>query len=137
MHRSGAYLDKNYRILGLSADKNIDLLEEQIREFHPRVVAVMDETAADKLRAKSEELRVKVLSGIEGLKELASLPETNFVVFAVVGAVGLLPFLEAVRAGKTVALANKETLVIAGEIILSEVRKYGAKILPLDSEHSA
>lgn len=129
--------DKNYQVLGLSADRNIELLEEQIRKFRPKVVAVMNETAAEKLRAKSKELRVKVLSGIEGLKELAVLPEANFIVFAVVGAVGLLPFLEAIRAGKTVALANKETLVIAGELILKEVKKYGAKILPLDSEHSA
>lgn len=137
MHRSGAYLGKDYQILGLSADRNIELLEKQIREFRPKVVAVMDGEASEKLRAKSKELKVKVLSGIEGLKNLASLPEANFIVFAVVGAIGLVPFLEAIKAGKTVALANKETLVIAGEIILTEIKKYQAKILPLDSEHSA
>ncbi len=130
-------LGPDYQVVGLSAQKNIQLLEEQIKQFHPRVVAVMDEEATERLRAKSKELRVKVLQGTEGLKELAVLPEANFVVFAVVGAIGLIPLLNAVRAGKTIALANKETLVIAGEIILQEAKKKQVKILPLDSEHSA
>lgn len=130
-------LGKDYQVLGLSADKNIDLLEKQIREFHPQVVSVMNEVAAERLKAKSKELRVKALKGIDGLKELAVLPEANLIIFAVVGAIGLLPLLDAIRAGKTIALANKETLVIAGDIVISETKKRYVRILPLDSEHSA
>lgn len=130
-------LNTNYQVFGLSADKNIDLLEKQIREFHPQVVAVMNEVAARKLKVRSKKLKVKILQGIEGLKELAVLPGANFVIFAVVGAIGLVPFLETIKTGKTIALANKESLVIAGDLIRAELKKYKTKILPLDSEHSA
>ncbi len=130
-------LGEEYRILGLSAQRNIQLLEKQIRQYHPSVVALMDEKSANELKAKSKELKVKVLKEIEGLKELASLPGANFVVFAITGAIGLLPLLSAIKAGKTIALANKETLVIAGEIVLKEAKRAKVNILPLDSEHSA
>lgn len=130
-------LGEEYRILGLSAQRNIQLLEKQIRQYHPSVVALMDEKSANELKAKSKELKVKVLKEIEGLKELASLPGSNFVVFAITGAIGLLPLLSAIKAGKTIALANKETLVIAGEIVLKEAKRAKVNILPLDSEHSA
>lgn len=123
-----------FRVVGLTAHRNIELLQKQIEDFEPEVVAVFDETAAFRLRQK---VRVPVLQGQEGLSQVASHEKADFVLSAIVGSAGLLPTLSAVKAGKTIGLANKETLVVAGNIVLEEARKSGSRILPVDSEHSA
>ncbi len=125
-----------FAVVGLAAGRNIDLLEEQIGLFAPRVVAVAEEKAASELR-KRVGRRVKVCAGQEGIKTVAAFESADFVLSAMVGFSGLAPTLEAVRAGKVIGLANKETLVSAGDIVLSEARLHGARILPVDSEHSA
>jgi len=124
-----------FKVVGLAAGENIDLLETQIKEFRPEVVAVADENAAERLRLRN--LPVKVLSGDDGIVEVAVLDSADTVVAAIVGSASLLPTLEAVRAGKEIALASKEALVMAGEIIMSEASKRGVRIIPVDSEHSA
>ena len=124
-----------FKVVGLAAGENIDLLETQIKEFRPEVVAVADENAAERLRLRN--LQVKVLSGDDGIVEVAVLDSADTVVAAIVGSASLLPTFEAVRAGKEIALASKEALVMAGEIIMSEASKRGVRILPVDSEHSA
>ena len=126
-----------YRVGGLAAARNVPLLEQQIRQFTPSVVAVYDETAAADLRVRVADLPVRVLAGMDGLCELASLPEADMVLNSVVGMVGLRPTLAAVAAGKDVALANKETLVAGGAFVMDAVRHAGVKLLPVDSEHSA
>ena len=125
------------QVLGISAGRNITKLEEQAREFCPRLVAVWEEDAARELRVKLQDTDVKVVSGMEGLLELASMEETEILVTAIVGMLGIRPTIEAIRAGKDIALANKETLVTAGHLIMPMAEKYGVKILPVDSEHSA
>lgn len=125
------------QVLGISAGRNIKKLEEQAREFCPRLVAVWEEDAALELRVKLQDTDVKVVSGMEGLLELASMEETEILVTAIVGMLGIRPTIEAIRAGKDIALANKETLVTAGHLIMPMAEKYGVKILPVDSEHSA
>ena len=125
------------QVLGISAGRNIKKLEEQAREFCPRLVAVWEEGAARELRVKLQDTDVKVVSGMEGLLELASMEETEILVTAIVGMLGIRPTIEAIRAGKDIALANKETLVTAGHLIMPMAEKYGVKILPVDSEHSA
>lgn len=125
------------RVLGISAGRNIKKLEEQAREFCPRLVAVWEEDAARELRVKLQDTDVKVVSGMEGLLELASMEETEILVTAIVGMLGIRPTIEAIRAGKDIALANKETLVTAGHLIMPMAEKYGVRILPVDSEHSA
>ena len=125
------------QVLGISAGRNIKKLEEQAREFCPRVVAVWEEDAARELRVKLQDTDVKVVSGMEGLLELASMEETEILVTAIVGMLGIRPTIEAIRAGKDIALANKETLVTAGHLIMPMAEKYGVRILPVDSEHSA
>ena len=126
-----------YRVVGLAAARQVDLLEQQIREFRPMVAAMYDEKAAADLRVRVADLPVRVLSGMEGLCELASLPEADMVLNSVVGMVGLRPTLAAVAAGKDVALANKETLVAGGAFVMDAVAKAGVRLLPVDSEHSA
>ena len=126
-----------YRVVGLAAARQVDLLEKQIREFAPEVVAMYDQNAAEQLRARVADLSVRVLSGMEGLCELAALPQADMVLNAVVGMVGLRPTLAAVEAGHDVALANKETLVAGGAFVMDAVRRAGVKLLPVDSEHSA
>lgn len=126
-----------YRVVGLAAARNITLLEEQIREFTPSIVAVYDEEAAETLREKISDLSISVLSGMDGLCKLAALPEADMVLNSVVGMVGLRPTLAAVEAGKDVALANKETLVAGGAFVMDAVKKAGVRMLPVDSEHSA
>lgn len=123
-----------FKVIGLTANSNIRLLEDQIKKFKPEIVAVADRANAIKLRKK---LNIKVLSGDSGIAEIASLSKTDFVLSAIVGFAGLLPTLSAVRAGKTVGLANKESLVVAGDIVMGDAAKYGSKIIPVDSEHSA
>ena len=124
-------------VLGISAGKNVQKLEEQVREFSPRLVAVWDETAARELALKIQDTDTRVVAGMDGLLELAAMPETEILVTAIVGMLGIRPTIEAIRAGKDIALANKETLVTAGHLIIPMAKEYGVKILPVDSEHSA
>lgn len=124
-------------VLGISAGRNIAKLEEQIREFSPKLVAVWDENAARDLAQKIQDTDTKVVAGMDGLLELAAMPETEILVTAIVGMLGIRPTIEAIRAGKDIALANKETLVTAGHLIMPMAEEYGVKILPVDSEHSA
>ena len=124
-------------VLGLAAGNNIALLEEQTREFRPKKVAVWTEEKAKELRDRLKDIEVKVVSGIEGLIEIAILPETEILVTAIVGMIGIRPTIEAIKAGKDIALANKETLVTAGHIIMPLAKEHGVSILPVDSEHSA
>lgn len=124
-------------ILGISAGKNIKMLEEQAREFHPQLIAVWDENAAKDLAVRLQDMDVKIVSGMEGLLELARMPQTDILVTAVVGMIGIRPTMEGIKAGKDIALANKETLVTAGHLIIPMAKEYGVQILPVDSEHSA
>ena len=124
-------------VCALAAGKNIDLLEQQIREFRPQLAAVFDPAAAKKLKLAVRDLPVKIAEGMDGLCEAACLETAGLVCNSVVGLVGLTPTLAAVRAGKDVALANKETLVAGGELVMREAAERGVKILPVDSEHSA
>ena len=124
-------------VLGISAGKNIKMLEEQAREFHPQLIAVWDENAAKDLAVRLQDMDVKIVSGIEGLLELARMPQTDILVTAVVGMIGIRPTMEGIKAGKDIALANKETLVTAGHLIIPMAKEYGVQILPVDSEHSA
>lgn len=128
---------RGYVVEALAAYSNVKLMEEQIRRFRPAMAALYDEAAARDLRDRVRDLDIPVLSGMEGLCTLAELPDTDVVLNAVVGMVGLLPTLHALRAGHDVALANKETLVAGGELIMSAAREHHARILPVDSEHSA
>ena len=123
-----------FKIVGLTAKNNIELLEKQIRAFNPEIAAVADEAAASEL---SKKLGIRVLSGDSGIAEAASYNKADFVLSAIIGFAGLLPTLSAVRAGKTIGLANKESLAAAGEIVMRDAVKSGAKIIPVDSEHSA
>ena len=124
-------------VLGISAGSNIKKLEEQAREFPPRLIAVWDEERARELRNKVADLDVKVVSGMDGLLELAAMPGTDILVTAIVGMIGVRPTIEAIRAGKDIALANKETMVTAGHLITKLAKEYHVQILPVDSEHSA
>lgn len=126
-----------YKVASLAAGKNVKTLEEQIREFHPKLVAVADARAASELRARVRDLNVKVEAGADGICEAASCEDADIVLNAVVGIAGLAPTLAALRAKKTLALANKESLVAAGEIVMREAKSAGVRILPVDSEHSA
>jgi 1-deoxy-D-xylulose-5-phosphate reductoisomerase len=125
------------RVRALSANRNTALLETQVRRYTPALAAVYDEAAARDLKTRLGDLPTRVVSGPEGLIEAAVLPEAGTVVTAVMGTVGLLPTLHAIEAGKRIALANKETLVCAGEHVMRAVRARGAELLPVDSEHSA
>ena len=125
------------QVLGLAAGNNIKLLETQIREFQPRLVAVWKEEKAKELRELVKDLEVKVVYGMEGLLEVARMEETEILVTAIVGMIGIRPTIEAIKAGKDIALANKETLVTAGHIIMPLAREHQVSILPVDSEHSA
>lgn len=132
-----ARANKDIKIAALAAGRNIKLLEAQIREFSPRMAAVWEEEDAHRLRTAVRDLDVKVVSGMEGLLEICTLPEVEIVVTAIVGMIGIRPTVAAIRAGKDIALANKETLVTAGHIIMPLAEQCGVKILPVDSEHSA
>lgn len=124
-------------VLAVSARSNIRKLEEQVREFSPKLAAVWDENHARELKRAISDTNTKVVYGMDGLLELASISEADMIVTAVVGMIGILPTIEAVKAGKDIALANKETLVTAGHIIIPLARKHKVQILPVDSEHSA
>ncbi len=125
------------QVVGLAAGSNIQLLEKQIREFKPKIAAVMDEGKARDLAARVRDAETKIAQGMDGMLELAALEEMELLVTAVVGMIGIRPTLEAIRAGKDIALANKETLVTAGHLIMPLARERKASILPVDSEHSA
>ena len=128
---------QDFRIAALSAGNNIEVLEKQIREFQPAVAAVWSEEKAAELKVRTADLDVRIVSGMEGLIEVSTLESTQILVTAIVGMIGILPTIEAIRTGKDIALANKETLVTAGHIIMPLAKEKGVKILPVDSEHSA
>ncbi|MGF0017345.1 1-deoxy-D-xylulose-5-phosphate reductoisomerase [Sporofaciens sp. SGI.106] len=129
--------NKDIEVLGLAAGNNIELLEKQIREFHPKLVAVWTEEKAKELRSRIQDMDVRITAGMDGLIEVSILPETEILVTAIVGMIGIRPTIEAIKAGKDIALANKETLVTAGHIIMPLAKECGVSILPVDSEHSA
>lgn len=124
-------------VLALAAGSNVDKMEKQIREYKPSYAVMWTDEAAKKLREKVKDMDVKVLAGMEGLIEISSLPEADVVVTAIVGMIGIRPTIAAIKAGKDIALANKETLVTAGHIIMPLAKEHGVSILPVDSEHSA
>lgn len=126
-----------FRVAGLTAHSNDEKLEEQIRLFKPRVVALSDASAAARLRQRCAGLSVEILAGEEGLIQVASIPEAELVISAIVGGAGLVPTLAAIRSGKQIALANKEPMVMAGKLMQDEARRHGVRIFPVDSEHSA
>jgi len=132
-------LGKGYKVVGISAQKNVDLLIEQIIEFKPAVVALGDEEAAGELKKRMHRFQPlpRIYKGTSGLVEFARNPVSNFLVSSLVGAAGLLPTLAAIEAGKGIALANKEILVMAGDLLIKAAKKRGIDILPMDSEHSA
>ena len=128
---------EKFQILGMSAGNNVDLFAKQIRKFKPRVVALFDTKKIQTLKERISDLDIEILSGEEGSITVATLPEADVVVSGVMGSAGLLPAIYALKSGKNLALANKETLVIAGELVLREAQKTNSQIIPIDSEHSA
>ncbi|MEE0277991.1 MAG: 1-deoxy-D-xylulose-5-phosphate reductoisomerase [Agathobaculum butyriciproducens] len=124
-------------VVALTTNRRINLLEEQARALHPKMVCAMDENAAKALKIKLADTDIEVLTGMDGLIACAAESGADIVVTAVVGMVGLLPTMAAIKAGKDIALANKETLVCAGGLVMSAAKQYGVRILPVDSEHSA
>ena len=129
--------NEDLQVVGISAGQNISMLEEQIRLFQPRLAAVGDEEKAKELRERVRDTNCRVVGGKEGLLELAVMEEAEILVTAIVGMIGIRPTMEAIKAGKDIALANKETLVTAGHLIMPLAKEYGVEILPVDSEHSA
>lgn len=124
-------------VAALTANRQVDLLEQQARQLHPKLAVLYDRAAAGELRLRLSDTDIRVAAGPEGLLEAATLPEADTVVTAVMGSVGLEPTLAAIREKKRIALANKETLVCAGELVMAEAERCGAEIVPVDSEHSA
>ena len=129
--------NKDIEVVGLSAGSNVDLMEKQIREFLPKLAVMGNENLAADLRSRVADLPVKISWGMDGLLELASMPESEILVTAIVGMIGIRPTIAAIEAGKDIALANKETLVTAGHLIMPLAKEHGVQILPVDSEHSA
>ncbi len=129
--------NKDIHVAALAAGSNVDLIEQQIREFRPELAVLWEEKKAEELKLRVADLDVKVSWGMEGLMEAASIPAAETVVTAVVGMIGIRPTIAAIEAGKDIALANKETLVTAGHLIIPLAKEKGVKILPVDSEHSA
>ena len=125
------------QVVAMAAGSNISLLEAQMREFKPSLVSVWDEKKAKELRTNTKDLGIKIVSGMEGLLEVSVIPDSGILVTAIVGMLGIRPTIAAIRAGKKIALANKETLVTAGHIIIPLAKEYKVPILPVDSEHSA
>ncbi len=124
-------------VTALAAGNNIDLLEQQVREFRPKLAAVWKEERAAELKSRVRDMDIEIVSGMDGLLSVAAVPESEILVTAIVGMIGILPTIEAIKAGKDIALANKETLVTAGHIIMPLAKERGVSILPVDSEHSA
>ncbi len=129
--------EKDLEVVSLAAGSNVSLLEAQIREFHPEIAALWEEEAAEELRTRVRDLPVRIVSGMEGLLEVSTVEEMEVLVTGIVGMIGIRPTIAAIEAGKDIALANKETLVTAGHIIMPLAKKKGVSILPVDSEHSA
>ena len=129
--------NKDIEVVGLSAGSNVDLMEKQIREFQPKLAVMGNEKMAADLKCRVADQPVKVSWGMDGLIELASMPESEILVTAIVGMIGIRPTIAAIEAGKDIALANKETLVTAGHLIMPLAKKHNVQILPVDSEHSA
>ena len=125
------------QVVAMAAGSNISLLEAQMREFKPSLVSVWDEKKASELRTNTKDLGIKIVSGMEGLLEVSVIPGSEILVTAIVGMLGIRPTIAAIKAGKKIALANKETLVTAGHIIIPLAKEYKVPILPVDSEHSA
>ena len=123
-----------FKVVGLAANNEIEILKQQIKEFNPIKVAVFDEKKAEELR---KQIDIEVFSDKEALDKIATLKEADTIVISVVGSIGVVPTLKAIQAKKNIALANKETLVTAGKIIMEEVKKNNVNIMPIDSEHSA
>ncbi|MBN2222658.1 MAG: 1-deoxy-D-xylulose-5-phosphate reductoisomerase, partial [Vallitaleaceae bacterium] len=133
-------LHKEFKVLGISGNRNIEEIFTQCKEFHPQLAVMMNNEAAEELKAllhKEELHEIQVLSGMDGLMALAVMEEVQILVTAIVGMIGLRPTIAAIKCKKTIALANKETLVTAGELIMPLAKKMGVKIIPVDSEHSA
>ena len=128
---------EDLEVTGLAAGSNITMLEQQIRQFHPKLAAVGDEKKAQESRERVADTDGKILGGMEGLMEMAAMEASDILVTAIVGMIGIRPTIAGIQAGKDIALANKETLVTAGHIIMPMAKKYGVRILPVDSEHSA
>lgn len=128
---------RGYEVVALTAHSNADIIENQIRKYKPKYAAMVDEKAAQELKIKVADTDTRVLSGIDGVCECAAAEEADTVINSVVGMAGLRPTLEAISAGKTIALANKETLVAGGHLVMNSARNKGVSILPVDSEHSA
>jgi 1-deoxy-D-xylulose-5-phosphate reductoisomerase len=128
---------EQFEVISLSAGLNTRLLRQQILEFHPKIVSVLNRELAEALKRDLASVPVEIVHGIEGLIKVATPPEVDQVVSAIVGAVGLIPTLSAIKTGKTIALANKESLVMAGKIVIEEAKRNRVQILPIDSEHSA
>ena len=128
---------ESFQVLAMSAGSNVDLFAEQVRKFKPKIASLFDSTKISTLKERVADLDVEIIIGDEGSIAVATLPETDIVVSGVVGSAGLIPAIEALKAGKNLALANKETLVIAGELVLREAEKTNSQIIPIDSEHSA
>ncbi|WP_029320663.1 1-deoxy-D-xylulose-5-phosphate reductoisomerase [Butyrivibrio sp. AE3004] len=125
------------KVVGIAANRSVDKVEQQVREFRPKYVAMYDEDAAKELKIKLFDMPVQIFSGMEGLVEISQVPDADTVLTAVVGMIGIRPTMAAIESGKDIALANKETLVTAGHIIMPLAEKMNVKILPVDSEHSA
>jgi len=132
-----ARANEDIKITALAAGSNIQLMEEQMREFQPSLVAIYDEEKAKELQGRTKDLSIPILSGRDGLVAVAQIPDTEMLVTAIVGMIGIGPTIAAIESGKDIALANKETLVCAGHIIMSLAKEKKVKILPVDSEHSA
>jgi 1-deoxy-D-xylulose-5-phosphate reductoisomerase len=133
---AAAHPDK-FEVVALAARRSLDLLVEQARRFKPQLVAVLDEELGPELQRRLDGSGIRVAAGMAGVIEAATLPESNWLVSSLVGMAGLQPTLAALQAGKHVALANKETLVVGGELVMGEARKRNLPVLPIDSEHSA
>lgn len=129
--------NQDIKICALSAGRNIDLLEKQAREFRPEIIGLWDEKLADELKDRLKDMDIRVVSGMDGLIEIAEYKTSDILVTAIVGMIGIRPTVAAIKAGKDIALANKETLVTAGHIIMPLAKEKGVSILPVDSEHSA
>ena len=129
--------NKDIEVTGLAAGTNVDLLEKQIREFQPKLVAMWTEEKAKELKSRIRDLDVKVVSGMDGLLEIATMEESEILVTAIVGMIGIRPTIAAIKAGKDIALANKETLVAGGNLVMKAAEEKNVRIYPVDSEHSA
>ena len=126
-----------FTVVALAAGNNVELLEQQVRKFRPSIVSVVSERSAGDLKKRCSDLSMRIFFGVEGMIQVAAADEADITVSAIVGTAGLVPTMAAIRAGKDIALANKEVLVTAGELVMAECRSQGVRILPVDSEHSA